>query len=334
MQARHIMPWPTKLFRRRPGLSSLLLSGLAVVTAAGASPQAPKRRAAPPTSWDKATAGTFYEDAFSQLSGQRPDFAAFSGRTVLPPGPGGDKPQAGQAPENTAGGFTWSGLISGETLEDEIKAQRELVVPTVASPSAFKGGGYKQARDSFSMLALAFGLIAAHDQDVRWKKDAAAARDLFARAGFNCKTATDQGFNESRLRVEDLQLLLNGNAPKGKPDRDDDFKWSQTAARPALMARLEAAEKEVAAQLSSESEFKKSLDTLVHEAEILAAIGEAIGLADFEGYDDDSYLEFAHGMRDAAVRVREACQKKDYAAARTAAGAISKACNGCHEGYR
>jgi hypothetical protein len=317
-----------------PRWTVAILAGLIVGAGAGAKPQAPNRRAAPPTSWDKATAGTFYDDAFGQLTGQRPDFAATSGRSVAPPGPGGGTPASGPTQGDTGGGFKWSALISGETLEDEIKEQRELVVPTVASPSTFKGGGYKQARDSFSMLALAFGLIAAHDQDVRWKKDAVAARDLFARAGFNCKTATDQGFNESRLRVEDLQLLLNGNAPKGKPDRDDDFKWSQTAARPALMARLELAEKAMASQFSAEGEFKKSLDLLVHEVEIMAAIGEAIGLPDFEGHDDDSYLEFAHAMRDAAVRVREACQKKDYAAARSAAGEISKACNGCHEGYR
>jgi hypothetical protein len=285
----------------------VILTGLIVVAAAGAKPQAPRRRAAPPNSWDKATAGTFYDDAFSQLSGERPDFTATSGRVDGLAGPGGDKQQGGPAQGDSGGGVTWSTLISAETLEDEIKEQQDLLGPTIASASTFKGGGYKQARDSFSVLALAFGVIAAHDQDVRWKKDAVTARDLFARAGFNCKTATDQAFNESRLRIEDLQLLLNGNAPKGKPDRDDDFKWSQTAARPALMARLEAAEKDVAAQLSAEGEFKKSLDTIVHHVEIIAVIGEAIGLPDFEGHDDDSYLEFAHAMRDSAVRVREAC---------------------------
>jgi len=71
-----------------------------------------------------------------------------------------------------------------------------------------------------------------------------------------------------------------------------------------------------------------------HEAEVVAAIGEVIGQPDFEYHDDDSYLEFSRGMRDAAVRVREACQKKDYDAARSAAGGISKACSGCHESYR
>jgi hypothetical protein len=224
--------------------------------------------------------------------------------------------------------------VSGDTLVDEIKTQNDLVAATVATPSTFKGGGYNQARKSFSMLAVAFGVLAAHDEDVRWKKDAATARDLFARAGFNCKTATDQAYNESQLRIEDLQLLLNGSGPQGKPERDEDFVWSQTAARPALMARLEEAEKAVAAGMSSSAEFSKAQDAIFHEAEIVAAISEVIGQPDFEYHDDESYLQFSHAMRDAAVKVREACMKKDYDAARAAAGGISKACSGCHESYR
>jgi hypothetical protein len=241
---------------------------------------------------------------------------------------------AGNSAGPSPGGFKWSSLVSEDTLVDEIKTQIELLGPAVASPTTFKGGGYDQARRSFSMLAVAFGLIAAHDEDVRWKKDAATARDLFARAGFNCKTATDQGFNESKLRIEDLQSMMNGSPPAGKPDREEDFTWSQAAARPALMARLEGAEKAIAAGLSSSGEFTKNQAAIFHEAEIVAAIGEVIGLPDFEYHDDESYLEFSRGMRDAAVRVRDAAMKKDYDAARAAAGGISKACSSCHEAYR
>lgn len=321
---------PTPLpSRRRASPAVVPLALLAIMTIA-AKPGSPHRRAAPPpATWDKPTAGTFYDDAFSVLSGPRPNFAPDARQATapaVPQTPGGDG--------RDGGGFKWSALVSGDTLIDEIKDQKDLVSPTVASTSTFKGGGYKQARDSFSVLAVAFGLIAAHDEDIRWRKDAASARDLFARAGFNCKTATDQGFNESKLRVEDLDAMFSGSAPKGKPDRDEDFKWHQTAARPALMARLETAEKAVAAGLSSAGEFSKSLDKVRHEAEIVAALGEVIGQPDFEHHDDDSYLEFSRGMRDAAVRVREACRKKDYEAARSAAGGISKACSGCHESYR
>ncbi len=323
--------------RRRPpiavGFAVLLAASPLVVIAAGPKAKPPVRRAAPPTAeWDKATAGTFYDDALSVLSGPRPDFSTAARPASAGSHNGG---QAATGPAASAeGGFKWSSLISEDTLVDEIKTQKDLVAETVTTPSTFKGGGYNQARKSFSMLAVAFGVIAAHDEDVRWKRDAVTARDLFARAGFNCKTATDQALNESQLRIEDLQLMLNGSSPQGKPERDDDFAWSQTAARPALMARLEEAEKAVAAGLSSAGEFSKLQAEIFHEAEIVAAISEVIGQPDFEYHDDESYLEFSHAMRDAAVRVREACLKKDYEAARAAASGIAKACSGCHESYR
>jgi hypothetical protein len=321
----------------KQGITAALVTGLCLATGAGIAvgqkPRPPVRRAAPPSEWDKATLGTFYDNAFGVLSGPRPDFANAPGKATA----GGSTPAgqpAGEEAGSSPGGVKWSTLVSEDTIVDEIKSQIELLGPAVASPTTFKGGGYDQARRSFSMLAVAFGIVAAHDQDVRWKKDAATARDLFARAGFNCKTATDQGFNESKLRIDDLQSMMNGSGPAGKPERDEDFKWSQTAARPALMARLETAEKAIAAGLSSSGEFSKNQATIFHEAEIVAAIGEVIGLPDFEYHDDESYLEFSRGMRDSAVRVRDAAMKKDYDAARAAAGGISKACSSCHESYR
>jgi hypothetical protein len=163
-------------------------------------------------------------------------------------------------------------------------------------------------------------VIADHDEDVRWKKDAATARDLFARAGVNCKVGTDQSFKESQLRVDDLATMMDGNPPAGKPDRDEDFRWSQLSGRPPLMARLEAAEKLLGAMTASQGEFSKQLPEAFHEAEIVAAIAEVIRRPDFEYHDDDSYIGYAAAMRDAAVRVRDACLKKDYETARTAVG--------------
>ena len=145
-----------------------LLAAVAL-TAVAAKPQPPQRRAAPPPAqWDKATAGTFYDDAFGVLTGPRPTFLE-NQRSEGGSDPNPGEPAAGGG-SGAGGGFKWSALISGDTLIDEIKDQKDRVSPTVASPSTFKGGGYKQARDSFSMLAVAFGLIAAHDEDVRWRR--------------------------------------------------------------------------------------------------------------------------------------------------------------------
>jgi len=325
---------PRSTPRLRDPWSLRLLAVVALVGLAAGSGTAPVRRARPPGGeWGRATTGAFFDDAFASLQGARPTFDAAARPAVAG---SGAAPAAvdGAAPAEGGGGFKWSALVSGDTLIDEIKEMQERVAPVVTTPSTFKGGGYNEAQKAFSVIALAFGVIAAHDEDVRWKKDAATARDLFARAGVNCKVGTDQSFKESQLRSEDLKAMMDGNAPEGKPDRDEDFRWSQVSGRPPLMTRLEAAEKLLGAATASQGDFTKQLDVVLHEAEMVAAIAEVIRQPDFEYHDDDSYLGYAASMRDAGVRIREACLKKDYDTARTAVAEISKSCNDCHGDYR
>jgi hypothetical protein len=284
------------------------------------------KRSAPPTgAWDKGTAGTFFDDAFATLDGPRPAFASRSAAPVA-------AVAAATAPAE--GGFRWSTLVSEGTLTDEIKDMKAVVAAATARPADFKGGGYEQAREAFSSIALAFAVIAAYDQDVRWKKDAERARDLFARVGFNCKVGTDQSLAESKLGLADLEALLDGGAPERQADRDDDFRWSQVAGRPALMTRLEAAEAGVGARIASKAEFDRQIAALVHDAEMVAAIGEAIQQPDFEYHDDDTYRGYAAAMRDAALQLRAACDEKNYESARAAAGALKKSCDACHGDYR
>ena len=183
-------------------------------------------------------------------------------------------------------------------------------------------------------MALAFGLAAAHDGEVRWKKDAANARDLFARVGSNCKVGTPQSFAEAKARVDDLATLLDGSSIEASADRDDDFKWSQVAGRPALMSRLEAADGAVSEVTASKGEFTRQVERLLHEAEIVATIGEVIQRPDYEYHDDDTYRGHAAAMRDAAIQARDAAAKNDYEAARTAVGALKKSCDTCHGDYR
>lgn len=321
--------------RSIPPIGRSLAVAILALMAASASGQSarpkPVRRSAPPPAWDAAAvSGTFLEDAFTVLQGERPDFKTMSR------GSGGPA-SVGPAEAGTAAGglgVKWSAVVSEETLTDEIKDMKAVVAAAVTRPTDFKGGGYDKAREAFSSVALAFGVIAAYDVDIRWKKDAATARDLFARAGFNCKTGTDQSFAESKARLADLEAMLDGGAPQGKPDRDEDFQWSQVAARPALMARLESADEALAAAVASKSDFDRKLDRVVHEAEMVAAIGEAIQYKNFEFHDDDTYRGYAAAMRDAGHAARDAGRKKNYDAARTAVGALKKSCDACHGDYR
>jgi hypothetical protein len=303
--------------------------GLSAARDGRSSPQAIRRAKPPAAAWDRNTAKTFHDDAFAELEGERPNFTAAAQRQAAS---GGVQADVGSA--SAVGGLKWSALVSEETLTDEIKDMKLVLVGAVASQSDFKGGGYDKAREAFSAVALAFGVIAAYDQEIRWKKDAETARDLFARVGSNCKVGTDQSFNESKLRVADLESLLDGIAPTARADRDEDFRWSQTAGRPALMSRLESADATLAAASASKADFDKAVERVLRDAEIVAVIGEVIQQADYEYFDDDTYRGYASTMRDAALRLRDAAQKKDYETARAALGALKKSCDSCHGDYR
>jgi hypothetical protein len=316
------------VFRRVwPIAGWLPLAVLAAGWAEAAGPRPVRRASPPPAEWDKAASGIFFDNAFAELEGPRPDFLLVAPSAAPVPGPAGPPGPGGD-------GVTWSGFVSGDTLTDEIMELKDRVSAAVTTPSAFKGGGYQEAQKAFSILALSFGLIAAHDEDIRWRKNAATARDLFARAGFNCKVGTDQTYRESQLRVEDLAAMLDGNPPQGKPERNEDFRWSQVSGRPPLMMRLEGAERAITAATAAPGDFTKQLGDVLHEAEIMAAIGQVIQQPDFEDHDDGTYAGHASAMRDAAVRLRDACLRKDHAAAAAAATAISKSCNDCHAAYR
>jgi hypothetical protein len=306
-------------------LAALIAGGDARDATAAGSGKPQRRATPPPPRWDKGTGGTFFDDAFSVLEGPRPSFEAASG-------PAADPTRA--AAPAAAAGPPWSRLVSEGTLTDEIKDMRTEIVALAASPSDFKGGGHGRARTAFSSIALAFGVIAAYDQDVRWKKDAATARELFARVGFNCKVGTDQSFAETKARLDDLETMLDGGSPQGKPERDEDFAWSRLAGREPLMTRLETAEATIAAGIASRRDFDRDIERIFHDAEIMAVIGEVIQQPDFEYHDDDTYRGHAAALRDAALKLREACSEKDYEAARAAAAALRTSCDDCHGDYR
>jgi len=321
-------------FRRTWQIAAVLLAGIVpAATALSRAPPsdrrspAPRRTARPPGGWADVTRGAFLDDAFAVLKGERPAFDS----TVPPPDPRRSEARPGEPPPGAA--LAWSSLVGPDTLTDEIKDMTAVVTAATSTASRFKGGGFDDARDGFSMIALAFGVIAAHDENIRWKQHAGAARDLFARAGFACTAGSDRAFREARARIDDLRRLLDGESPDARPDPDRSS-WSKVAARQPLMKRLQAAETAIVAGTAARADFDRDRDRLVREAEIVAMIGEVIRQPDFEYHDDETYSGHAATMRDAAVRLREACRRQDHAAARSAAADLKTSCDACHGEYR
>ncbi len=290
-------------------------------------------RATAPT-WDNGRRDrTFFKNAFKEaLVGSRPSRLGGNANASAPSATS----ELTKVPEEPSvqGRYPWSGTISRQTIEDEIKRTKSELDKIVTTPAKYKGGGFKDGRFHFTVLAMMFGIVTEYDDDVRWLKSAQIARNRFSRAGKNAKVGTTQTYNEAKQRKGDIDQLLNGEHLEGKVTNDSQL-WNDICDRPPLMQRLEKSENlGISRWTASKSEFSKNKDNLKHEAEIVAAICEVISQEEFEFTDDDDYLAYCQRLKKAAQAIIEAVKVNQYDSARKAAGQLNQTCTECHENYR
>jgi len=313
-------------------LRIVLVLGLACIL--GARPNRGKRyrRAAPPAFDRSAVARIFFGDLFAEaLIGQRPQNLSSTTSSKSP------KNRSDVPTENgaTDRGYAWSKHISGETIEDEIKAIKASVDRTVTTPAKFKGGGYSDARNDFSVLAAMFAMINEYDGEVRWQGSAPVARDLLAKAGINCKAGTDLSFREARLRKQDLQDLIGGGSLSAIEPAVTQNDWSSICERSPIMVRLDGAINErLLPWTANVAEMKTQRAKIIHEAEIVAALTAVLEREGMDDADDSDYTAFCDIILKESAAIVSAAKDGDNDRAQSALGRINIACDDCHEDYR
>ena len=288
-------------------------------------------RAKPPVFDRRQVERVFFDDVFRRTVGER--------SRMKPPAPSATAdsdapPKSSDLATASATPGQWSTIISATTLEDEVKSLKLAVDQVVTTPSTFAGSGYKEARVHFSLLALLFDIIAHYDGEVRWKSDAAIARDGFARAAANLRAGGSiQVYNEAKKRKQDLAELVGGSR---LPDPGNAEPGEQVwADRVPLMQLLEQRlEVDLKKWTASETEFRTHADALRHEAELTAVIGRTLTRPGMEDREESEYQTFSRLLEQGALNVAAAVSRKDPAAARTAAADVSRSCSDCHENYR
>lgn len=312
--------------RLRIALGLLLVCGL---TAWAADPA----KKSPPPKFDQATVDDLFpKDARTLLIGSPPVFgqagvsiASASPNVAMPNAPGGAAPAA------SSDGNQWSALISGDTLESEVKAQPGEIDKAMKSTSQ-----QKNARMVMSYLAALYGVIMKHDQDVRWKSDSQALRDTFAKAGNNLKAWTDSQKKQVAKVQTDLRDLIQGNTPQLATAFDAEAPWSELVDRTPVMHRFEigmAADK-LAGWTKDADAVKKNKEAIVREAEVMAMLSRIIQDKSYDLSDDDSYLGFAKKLEAQSVLAAKAAKDGDGAAASSAVAQMQKACDECHGSFR
>lgn len=296
-----------------------------------ASTIADERRAPPPTFDSDAVDGLFFDSVDQAIAGNRPSLGELRRRkfeqamAAKLAGPGDN--QAGPK-------LGWAKLISATSLEDEVKRTRLRFDQAVAAPGAFKSGGFQDARVDLSVLATLFAVIHEYTGDVRWKDDAAAARDLMARTARGCKAGTNPVYNDARNRKLDLEGLVTGSglaAAQGDPTDND---WANIADRSPLMEYAERLVEQLEENGVDAETIEDNVDPVRRDAELIGMLGEVIIREGMESADDEDYANFSRAMTEKALAIAEAIERKDYAAAESAVAEMRTKCDDCHSDYR
>ncbi len=309
------------------GLIGVML-GSELLSAAAPSPS-PPRRAQPPT-WKDLPSGIFFEDAFEQ------------GLVGLPASRSSGTPSVAESSDSTdirpaasdAAAAVWTGLISAETIEDEIKAILGRINRLVANPGDFKTRGYREARREFAVAAMLFAIIDEYPQTVRWKADAVAARDAFAQAAIRSQVGSDAVFRQASQLSIALQDLVRGGSfsPQASVQPQD---WSEICPRPALMQRLEqSVTEQLSSWIATPDQFRQQKPRVIRESQISAAIAHVLWQEGMEDSSDEDYRGYCQAMLRAAEQLMQAAVEERYEAARQAEGGLRRSCADCHGDYR
>jgi len=286
-----------------------------------------KRRAAPPRSWPPDVLDAFFADATAALLGDPPSTVA---TRAAPP----RKSRATGRVDARTG--SWSALISGETIEDEIKLLRIDLGRSLTNRDRFEAGAYQECRRDLGNLAVLLAVVARYDGPIRWKQAAALLWARFARAAHGSTEGTGAAYRAARARLGELDNLVRGEpvaaAAEGQPVLAP---FADFVERPLLMQRMKRASRQrIAPYLASERDFRRSREKLAHEGAILALLAEIIQRPAMEYADDDGYAEPARQLRQAGLDMVAASEQNNYRAARRAAAKATRACSDCHDGYR
>lgn len=323
--------------RRIPWVVLGLLSVVALPTfVAWGQTKKPKvvRRAQPPKFEPNKVANVFFDNVFDRVAGERPAAGAVASAGPRPVGPAAGATTTASAAPAGAAGSGWSALISGATIEDEIKRTKGKVDMEVTAPGPFAGKGYKECRVHFTIVAMLFGIAGEYESDVRWKNVAPGARDVFGRTAANCKVGSQQAFNEAKVRKQELESLVGGEPPSF-PGGEPKTNWAAICNRGPLMQRLERAfDGTIKPMTANKADFTANAETVKREAELIAAISHVLQQDGMEDGGDAEYRKFAEQMKQAGRAIAAAAEEKDDAKARAASGTIEKMCSGCHENYR
>ena len=320
----------TSLPKTTTVVTLLTLVGLASVVVIGQQQQKVRKvtRVARPNFDETDYSDVYFDNVADGLVGKRPASSAES--TSIASNSANSSTGESGTPTTQ---FSWSAVISGPTLEDEVKSLVKKLNETLTTPVKFRTS-YNDVNQTFAELSLCFAVIRQFDDEVRWKSDAANALAAMQRAVVNSRTSTDKAYAYCNQRKFELTDLIRGESFPEIEKPSDEIDWSNVIDRSPAMVRLELSDQQLKQWTADESVFQENVDKILHESELVSTIATVIAMEGMDDTEDDGYLEFCTSMGTAANETVAAVKVNDYETASLSANLMSQSCSNCHEEWR
>jgi len=128
--------------------------------------------------------------------------------------------------------------------------------------------------------------------------------------------------------------MVRGGTFAGTEKPAVDLDWSVVVDRNPIMYRLETSRKRLKELTANQGEFKRQVDKVLHESQMVAAMAQTLQRENMPEYDEDGYVDYAKQMSAAATQAAAACKTDDYDAASKAINLIGQNCSNCHDEWK
>ena len=313
-----------------PVMASMI--GIAYLDSFGQAPKRKPTRAKAPQFDSKTADGIYFADVKKQLQGDLPKAGTLAANNPVKAGA-----VSGSSPGNAteaANSKPWNNSISSSSIEDLIKGAKLRLDTIVVSQAKFIGGGFKDARREFTLLASLFGIIEQYPNQVRWKDSATLARMHMVRVAASSKVGSPEAFKEAKKRVQELADLVSGGSIK-ENEPIEELNWGDAIDRVPIMLILEWGLREhLVKHCANPKEFEENSEEVLKFAELIATLGEVLLQKGMTDQGDPEYVKFSKAMIEQAQATVQGVKLNSQENAREATALINQACDNCHNTYR
>ncbi len=256
---------------------------------------------------------------------------------VAKPDPNAGEPAAKpvtDAVKPAAGGATaWADFISIDILQAEAKTVRNDLTAWMKGPGDFNKK-CKEIGWEAALLAGLAGIAIEHSEAASWKANAHYVRDFSSELSSAAEGPGKEFYDKSKVPYEKLAAVFGGSIPADAGVVLAKRPFRETAERGGVMQRIEKASEWLRLNINTEAKLKSELETIQHEAMLIAALGKMTSLAGYDGTDEADYQKYAADLIAGGQEAGAAAKDQNYKQFTDSINKIVKSCTECHPKYR